>query len=440
MDKLLIIVLCILAIVAGTFLFPDGPVAVLFGGLLAAIVLMILSNQPDDKEFLLKVFLGALVLRILAAICIYSLSLQEFFGPDSVTYDFQGYVLSGYWSGDIPANYPDLPGIMNSKKSGWGMAYIVAGIYYITGQNNLAVQFFCSVLGAATAIATYFCAVSIFSNRRVARVSSLIVALSPSMILWSSQALKDGMIVFLLVLSILTVMRLQKGFHYISFVLLMISLFAILSLRFYIFYMLVVAIIGCFTVGGSLTSGSMIKRIMIMLVIGLALTSLGGTTNTSSDLSQFNLEKVQATRDDLARGNAGFGKDLDVSTTEGALTALPLGLLYLMLAPFPWQLGNLRQVITMPEMLLWWSSIPFLISGIWYSIKHRLRSSIAVLLFTLMLTIAYSLYQGNVGTAYRQRAQIQIFHFMFIAVGWTIWKEKRENEKILKDSRKGRLK
>jgi hypothetical protein len=44
-----------------------------------------------------------------------------------------------------------------------------------------------------------------------------------------------------------------------------------------------------------------------------------------------------------------------------------------------------------------------------------------------MLTLAYSMFQGNVGTAYRQRTQIQVFLFMFIGVGFVVAKEKREN-------------
>jgi hypothetical protein len=92
--------------------------------------------------------------------------------------------------------------------------------------------------------------------------------------------------------------------------------------------------------------------------------------------------------------------------------------------------------LTLPEMLLWYASLPFLVTGLWYTIKHRLRTSIAVLLFTLMLTVAYSLYQGNIGTAYRQRAQIQIFHFMFIAAGIALWQEKKENERTQRKTRR----
>ncbi|HAF12575.1 MAG TPA: hypothetical protein DCK99_02505 [Blastocatellia bacterium] len=46
-----------------------------------------------------------------------------------------------------------------------------------------------------------------------------------------------------------------------------------------------------------------------------------------------------------------------------------------------------------------------------------------------MLTIAYSVFQGNVGTAYRQRAQLLVFYFIFVAVGFVLLQEKREEKK-----------
>jgi hypothetical protein len=52
-----------------------------------------------------------------------------------------------------------------------------------------------------------------------------------------------------------------------------------------------------------------------------------------------------------------------------------------------------------------------------------------ILIFTVMLTFAYSVFQGNVGTAYRQRAQLLVFYFIFVAVGFVLLKEKREERK-----------
>jgi Ca2+/Na+ antiporter len=103
-----------------------------------------------------------------------------------------------------------------------------------------------------------------------------------------------------------------------------------------------------------------------------------------------------------------------------------LGLTYLLLAPFPWQLTSLRQAITLPEMIVWWASIPLLVLGTWFTIKHRLREIAPILIFTSLLTLTYSIMQGNVGTAYRQRAQLLVFYFVFVAVGFVLVKERRD--------------
>jgi putative Ca2+/H+ antiporter (TMEM165/GDT1 family) len=68
-----------------------------------------------------------------------------------------------------------------------------------------------------------------------------------------------------------------------------------------------------------------------------------------------------------------------------------------------------------------------LVLGIWFAIKHKLRTVAPILLFTTMLTLAYSLFQGNVGTAYRQRSQLLVFYFIFVAVGWVLLKERSED-------------
>jgi hypothetical protein len=139
---------------------------------------------------------------------------------------------------------------------------------------------------------------------------------------------------------------------------------------------------------------------------------------------------VQYSRLDASRSaQSGFAKDVDVSTTQGALSTIPIGLLYLFFAPFPWQIDSLRQSITLPEMIIWWASFPLLVLGMWFSIKYRLRQISPILIFTVMLSLAYSVFQGNVGTAYRQRAQLLVFYFIFVAVGYVLLLEKREETK-----------
>jgi len=169
--------------------------------------------------------------------------------------------------------------------------------------------------------------------------------------------------------------------------------------------------------------------------VGIALTYLGVTRYATQQFNQFgSLERLNISRLDQSRAGSGFGQEVDVSTTQGAISTIPIGLIYLLFAPFPWQLVSLRQSITLPEMIIWWLSFPLLVLGIYYSIRYRLRQISPILIFTTMLSVAYSVFQGNVGTAYRQRAQLLVFYFVFVAVGFVLIKEKREERSRLRQS------
>jgi 4-amino-4-deoxy-L-arabinose transferase-like glycosyltransferase len=411
--------------------FPDEASAFLVVLFAAGIALSLFRHYAEEKEFITTLFLGALVVRLAFGMFVQVSDLVSFFGGDALTFHNQGSVIADYWNGLVDSRDWFYQWSISTTRPGWGMNYIVAGIYYVTGKNMLAAQSFCAVIGASTAPMAYFCAKKLFANNRVARVSALAIAFFPSFIIWSGQLLKDGVVIFLLVVAMTMVLQLQEKFNYAAIITLLVALGGIVTIRFYIFYMVAIAVAGSFIIGVSEKSTSILRRSVILVVLGLSLTYFGVIRTASSDFEKYaDLDKIQNSRMDLARSaDSGFNEDADVSTTQGAIATIPVGLAYLMLAPFPWQVGSLRQTITLPEVLVWWALIPFMISGIIFSVKHRLRTTFPILFFALTLTLAYSVFQGNVGTAYRQRTQIQVFLFMFIAVGWVLWKEKREDRK-----------
>ena len=197
--------------------------------------------------------------------------------------------------------------------------------------------------------------------------------------------------------------------------------------------MVVVAVGGAFLiVMRRISAQSLLRQLVVIVAIGLAMTYLGILRSASVTLERYgNLETIQRSHLDLAQSaKSGFGKDVDLGTTSGALTAIPMGMVYLLFAPFPWDMANLRQSITLPEMVVWWLSFPLLITGLWFTLKHRLRPALPIIIFTAMLTLAYSVFQGNIGTAYRQRSQLLVFYFIFVAVGFVLFKEKRENNRL----------
>ena len=416
-----------------TFAFPEGVGAIMMVTVLSAIALPIVTKMSNEPNFVSKLFFSALGIRILFGTIIFVTDSSSFFGGDAFTYHFRAGFIVDYWRGLIPVASPDIIRWTATTGSGWGMHYLVAAIYFVFGKNPLAAQAFCWVFGALIGPVVYICSLKMYKNSNVARLAGILTAFFPAFVIWSSQLMKDGLVIFLIVVVIIAVLQLQEKFGIGAVAILVLAMFGILSLRFYIFYMVAISAVGSFVVGLSNSPSAVLRRTAVLLIVGLGLTYLGVLRTASSEFEQFgSLERIQRSRMDLAKsGESGFGEDLDVSTTEGALTALPIGFAYLMFAPFPWQATNVRQAITLPEVLLWWAMMPLMIIGIAYTIRHRLREAFPALFFSLMLTLAYSIFQGNVGTAYRQRTQIQVFLFIFIAVGWTLRKEARENKQIM---------
>ncbi len=433
MNGLLALLTLVLFACITVFVPTYGAGAVLVCTFFAGISGLILYQLKEERQFLLRLFMAGLLIRVIVGVLIFSANLQEFFGGDAYTYDTFGSALLRVWEGE--RYYQSMVDMFMGGEAaggGWGMLYMVAVVYKLVGRNMLAIQFINGVIGAATAPAIYLCAQHLFGNRKVARVAGFFVAFFPSLVLWSSQGLKDGPIVFLLAIAMLATLKLSDRFSLKLLVVLVCALLCLLSLRFYVFYMMVAAIISSFVIGmRAVTAQSFVRQFIIIAGIGLSFTYLGVLRSAQTQITTYgNLEAIQRSHLDASQtAKSGFAKDVDVSTGSGAISAIPLGFIYLLFAPFPWQLASLRQSITLPEMIVWWSAFPLLVLGLWFTIKHRLRQALPVLIFSSMLTLAYSVFQGNVGNAYRQRAQLLVFYFIFVAVGFILLKEKRDDKR-----------
>lgn len=433
-----------LAIVALSLIITDpaqGTETIFLVALLSSGLIFVFRRHASEKDFVTYVFLAALAARLICGLIIHNFDLRMSAGSDAIAYDMNASEIVDYWLTGVGQGDPHLKSMLSLRGAGWGMQYLTAFLYLISDKSILVAQSFCGLIGAATVPLTYFCTEKLFQNRRVARTAAIFVAFFPAFIIWSSQLLKDGLIVFLLVLALTFVVQLQKQFSLLGILIVVLSLFGILSLRFYVFYFVAATVVASFIVGYSNSIKSIVQRLAILLCVAGALLYLGVLRTTIADLEVYgSLERAQASRADLAgSAESGFGRGENVSTVGGAISALPIGFLYLMFAPFPWEVRNFRQSITLPDALLWWSVTPLLIYGVWYCIKNKLRVCFPILFFSSALTVFYSIFQGNVGTAYRQRTQVQVFFFIFIAVGWTLLRERMEDRKLVELNRKREL-
>jgi hypothetical protein len=401
---------------------PDTGVAVLAGVVAALICAWIVALDKTNMRFLFRVFIAALIVRWVVALFISSRGLQGYLGGDASTYDYFGNALCQSWQGLIDPRSQWLTYFTGTGRSGWGMYYYVGAVYYLIGQNAFAIQLINCTFGAAACVAAYKIAYMIYPRQRVARTAALLTAFSPSMILWSSQGLKDGLIVLCLCLCTLYTLKLRERMNLKDFLLLFIFLFCLYSLRHYAAYILFTAIAGSLVLSGRRFSPlRVVQGGVLVLLIGVAFAYFGAGQVAENTLD---LKKIQSARVwGAAVANSGYGGDVDITDPQAAIGYLPLGTLYMLFAPFPWMVTNMRQLITLPELVVWWALVPMLLKGFWYAVRHRLKESFAICIFTLGLTLAYALYQTNVGTAYRHRAQLYVFFFIFISFGLELRRE-----------------
>src|SRR5215813_2246199 len=127
-----VIILLLVVVCGGTiFLKPsEAPAALAMCALVTTPTLIILARTPEQRTFLMRLFILALVVRIILAVVINVGHMEEFFGGDANTYDAFGQSLVEAWHGN---NYHQgkYDSFVASGASAWGMIYMVAGVYEV---------------------------------------------------------------------------------------------------------------------------------------------------------------------------------------------------------------------------------------------------------------------------------------------------------------------
>lgn len=384
-----------------------------FGILGTFILLFAASHVPElEVRWLRAVLLSGFLLRLASATMFAVFPETRIFHEDATGYEWIGQLIAANWKGEGPP-YPVEAIVQN-----YGYCYFVAAIYYVIGAFRAAPSYVNTIIGSLTIFFVYRLARILF-HAVVARRAALLVAFIPSMILWNSMALKDTLMTLLIVIALSSCVSLKH--HYSTRALLgtVLPVIAMQPIRFYMIYFLTIAILGSLFLerGIRALSGISKQAVVIAAVVGLLVVA-GFAGRAEQGMEVMNLNYVSSFRRGMATtAQSGFAHDVDISTPVRALIFLPVGIVYLILAPFPWQFNALRPSLAAPEMIIWWLLIPSLIRGIRWVIRNKFADCSPLLLFSLILTVAYSLIHGNIGSSFRQRAQIFVFLFIFTAVG-----------------------
>jgi hypothetical protein len=170
----------------------------------------------------------------------------------------------------------------------------------------------------------------------------------------------------------------------------------------------------------------MARNLVIGCLLGLVLIYTDVSQGLRRGIELADLSNLQQYRQFTGFGGSRAEANVDISTPLRALAFFPKGFVIFALSPFPWEIRNLRQLLTVPEMIfIYWAFIPIVI-GVSDLVRRRFSDALVALLITGALTLGYSLGQANVGTAYRYRAQVLPFYLIFAAYGLELRRIRRQ--------------
>jgi hypothetical protein len=384
--------------------------------------------NPEDRRRLESLFFKALVVRVVLALVLhFGVDNDALFAPDQITYHIVGTSFARYWWGEILTP----PSMLVPVGFPIGYPYIVGALYYVFGLTPIVPKLLNCLVGAALVPVAFDLTMRMSGSVSAALRAATFATWFPSLILWSALNIRDAWIVLLVAVICRQAIVLQARFTLGAVTLLAAAVLAVVQFRAYI----LLAVAGPMVVSFFVQRSSQIGRnaLIGMLAAGVVIYA-DHTAGTERKLRTLDFEELSEIRHWNTVGAASGFAAADISTPEKALFYLPTGLMYFLLAPFPWMVGSVRQTLAIPETLVFYWLIPWIVRGALYLLKVRPGPALLPLLVTLGLTLGYALGEGNAGTAYRHRAQILVFFLIFGAIG--LDQRQREKQTVTSASRK----
>ncbi len=306
-----------------------------------------------------------------------------------------------------------------------------AAVFLVTGlPGRIAAASLNALLGALIPVLSFRMSLQIYNDPKAARYLGWTLALMPSLLVFSALTAKEPFVVFFEVLGLYCCVQIAQRRFRLRYVLaFLFSLFCMLYLRFYIYYVLLGSIVVAVVVPVFIRDS--FRKVAI--VTGLFASPLVMYYGYVSAIAE---RKDEAARTEIQQrttlqslrqygskmgGNSFVENPFDITKPSQFVPGLLFGLVHLMYAPFPWNLarGSRLMLLTTPEVLWWYYSgtIRFY-RGLRHGLRQNLADSLVPILFCLPLLYYYSLMFSNIGLAYRYRAQIYPELILFISLGY----------------------
>jgi hypothetical protein len=379
--------------------------------LVFARVIATYGDNPGLSDRVARWSMAAFVVHLAIGVAISSsFRLTTYLGGDAVQYHLWAQGIIAHWSDGAPLPF-DLP----IGKAGY--PYLVAAIYWVFGAYQVA--------GLALNAFLAACLIPLMTDttRRLygdgaAHWIAPIVLLPVGFLLWPSQLLREAGIMFLIAVALNGAVRLEKRTRLSTFVMIGVAIALLFTVRNYM----------AVTLGAGLLAGIVLGRRGIgglgagagaVLLVGLMVVGLGvGSSGLTAVQQQADLSRLNNIRQGSATGAAsGFLAEADISTGRRAVLYLPIALPRFFLGPFPWEIRPGRQLLALPDVMVWWALLPSLWRGFRRAWLKTRRGIFLLVMPTAAVTGVLALLVANYGTVVRARMQVLLLLAPLIALG-----------------------
>jgi len=469
-EKIFLIAVAILLSAAIIGLF-DRPLAVgiIFIAFLAGITFLIFNKIGLGVKVIFTLFLIALLIHLAAVLFIYYADFQPFSGSRG---DYSEYdALAREIAQRVQQGNLSLQGI------NYGHFYpvIIGYIYALTLPEILIGQMFNAWLAALLVIFVYLIVIEIGGSEKQGFFAGLIVSIYPSLLFFGSLLLKDALVALLYSIVLLLILKLLKLFSWRRFLIFYIFLGTLMHFRSYIgFAALLTFIISWFIFSNLKIKKRLIYGVIIVVILGF-LPNISGGEGSGQGYYGINFMRIYISRntityyrellsipnpkispitgfptydelstDELSADEPSASEEPPASTDKpvtkrgrGSVVTVETGFenpfiflknslisfIYASLGPFLWQMRYLRHLFVLPELILWYFALFFIIKGI----KKPIRShTFTLLIFSLIVFGVLSLFLCDFGITTRIRIPAFISLFCLAPFGF----ERLKNIKI----------
>lgn len=438
------------------FIFPGGFFLLT---IVSLILFWVYKPHNNDTRFSIKLFLSAFIVRLILLTVITTvllikgkiLSYRGYPGWSPILMgDEAYYTLRGYWMALDWKGFDLSERVLKSAYNpiyGWnGYTYVIALFHYLFGFSPVSCKIINCIFASLSGVLSYFIAKQYLTDR-VAKLSGILVAFLPSMMLWSISNLKDSSLIFITLLILWAFIMFHKKVELRSrllfFFLIVIGLLAQSTLRQKVMPLTLASLLISYAI--IIHKPSLLVKIIVTFfcITGLLFFNKFNLNHLNSLLRQkicqslaihqpAALQEGSSNYKILEDGyyliNKNFRPGIDpeyywyVYRTQDLsyleyIKILIRGWVYFLFEPFPWVIDTGLKLLAYPQMVLWYILSPFALLGALIVLRYRWREYLILFIYFFIISSGCALTMANIGTAFRFRDMVTPVFLLCASVG-----------------------